>query len=76
MGRAHDVINQIEQIHSMKAVSQGLSSVQEQLAGHILESQMGFKTIGQTIRKFSDDAECRQNAAAMLGNMLEESQKT
>ena len=54
-GRCHDIIAQIEQLHSMKDLSQGIMRINNTLSTHVEQSQLNFSHMSTQIKKFQEE---------------------
>ena len=61
MGRAHDVINQVEQLYAMRTISNGIQTISNTLHSHVVQSQQGFQQMSTTMKKFQNDTDNNQH---------------
>ena len=72
VGRTHQVINKIEQLHSMKNHSNQIMDVATALQMQIDTSFSNFKTLGQNLKAFHDTSGYKMQQNNLLMNMLNE----
>jgi phosphatidate phosphatase PAH1 len=76
IGRTHQVINKIEQLHSMKNHSMQIMDVANALTMQIDTSFSNFKTMGQNLKAFHDTSGYKVQQNNLLMNMLNETAAT
>ena len=55
LGRCHEVVNKIEQLHSMRDQSQAMMDLSNQLSNHIEMSKSNFQGVQSQFKKFLDE---------------------
>lgn len=76
IGRTHQVVNKIEQLHSMKNHSMICMDVANALTTQIDTSASNFKTMGQNFKAFHDTSGYKLQQNNLLMNMLNETAAT
>ena len=59
VGRAHDILNQVEQFHSMRSVARSIDTVGAWLETTCEQSHNGLSKVGETLQTFSKDNEAQ-----------------
>ena len=76
LGRCHDNINKIEQLHSMKDVYQKLANNNTMVSLTMDQSVQGYSDMKDCMRSFKETAQRNQHQTNVLNNLLMEVLKT
>ena len=71
LGRCHEVVNKIEQLHSMRDQSQAMMDLSNQLSNHIEMSKSNFQGVQSQFKKFMEETTNKGNQVKELNAILE-----
>lgn len=60
VGRAHDILNQVEQFHTMRSVARSIDEVGARLDSQCEQSHNGLTKVGETLQTFSEESEAQE----------------